>query len=442
VHEANASGNRDAAGSELSDRLRPSFAAENIRSMRATFGRASGNSHGFSSLALGIAAVVGMAALIATQSGASAAASPVSLGTAGNYAVIAGTAVTNTGASQINGNLAESPGTAVTGFPPGIIAGAEDLGNTAAVQAQSDLTTAYDDAAGQTPATGVSGDLGGQTLTPGVYNATAALGITGTLTLDAGGDPDAIFIFQLAGLVTASDSQVVLTGGAQAADVFWQVAGTVTLGSDSAIAGNILALTSITAVTGAAIQGRALVINGEVILGDNTISGDSLGLAAPATLSWSDALNGYNQSVVDTNTSDQAYTVVDATGTDAGWTVTAEATPFTGSATGAVLPDATVFETNGDPSSESGTTVPGAQCAAGSDCTLPTPSGSVAYPVQITVAASGTGEPVAIYAAKAGTGMGAIVITDVGWWLNIPADAKVDTYTSTITLAVDSGPTP
>ena len=409
--------------------------------MRAISSRASGNSHRFSPLALGIAVVIAMAALIATQSGASAAASPVSLGTAGNYAVIAGTAVTNTGPSQVNGNLAVSPDDAVTGFPPGVISGGQDLGNAAAAEAQSDLTAAYDDAAGQTPATSVSGDLGGETLTPGVYNATAALGITGTLTLDGQGDPDAIFIFQLAAdLVTASDSQVVLTDGAQAANVFWQVGTTVTLGSGSSFAGNILALTSITAVTGAAIQGRALVINGEVILEDNTISGDPLGLTAPATLTWADTLNGDNQSVVDTNTSDQTYTVVDATGTDAGWTVTAEATPFIGSATGAVLPDATVFETNGDPSRESSTAVPAAQCATGSDCTLPTPSGSIAYPVQITVAASGTGQPAAIYDAKAGTGMGAIVISDVGWWLNIPADARVDTYTSTITLAVDSGP--
>ena len=409
--------------------------------MRAAFTRASRNPRGFSWLALGIAVIVAMAVLIATQSRASAAQLPVSLGTAGDYRVLAGTSVTNTGLSHIVGNLGVSPGTGLTGFPPGVITGVQDVDNAASGDAQSDLTAAFSDAAGRAPATGVSGDLGGATLTPGVYNAATTLSITGTLTLDAQGDPDAIFIFQLgAGLATASASQVVLTDGAQAANVFWQVSTTVTLGAGSTFAGNILALTSITAVTGAVIQGRALVINGEVILDDNAIDGDSLSLTAPATLSWSDTLNGHNQSVVDTDTSDQTYTVVDTTGTDAGWTVTVEATPFTGSATGAVPPDATVFETNGNPSSESGTTVPGAQCAAGSDCTLPTPSGSIAYPVQITVAASGTGEPVAIYDAKAGTGMGAIVIADVGWWLNIPANARLDTYTSTITLAVDSGP--
>jgi hypothetical protein len=411
--------------------------------MRAPFSRTSCNSHGFSSLALGIAVIVALAAPIATQSGASAAASPVGLGTAGNYEVLAGTSVNNTGLSQITGNLGVSPGTGLTGFPPGVITGVQDVGDAAAVQAQSDLNAAYSDAAGQTPASSVSGDLGGATLTPGVYNAATTLSITGTLTLDAQGDPDAVFILQIGTtLTTASGSDVVLTDGAEPDNVFWQVGTTATLGANSTMAGNILALTSITAMTGATVDGRALVINGAVILDDTTISlsPGSLGLTVPATLSWADTLNGHDQSVVDTNTSDQAYTVIDGTGTGAGWTVTAEATPFTGSTTGAVLPDATVFETNGDPSSESDTSVPAAQCVTGSDCTLPTPSGSIAYPVQITVASSGTGRPAAIYDAKTGTGMGGIVIADVGWWLNIPANARADTYTSTITLAIDSGP--
>jgi Ice-binding-like/WxL domain surface cell wall-binding len=411
--------------------------------MRAAFTRASCNPRGFSWLTLGIAVMVAMAVLIATQCGASAAQSPVSLGTAGNYKVLAGTTVTSTGLTQIDGNLGVSPGTVLTGFPPGTITGAQDVDDAASGQAQSDLTAAYSDAAGRAPTTSVSGDIGGATLTPGVYNAASTLGITGTLTLDAQGDPDGVFIFQIGTtLNTASDSNVVLTDGAQADNVFWKVGSAATLGEHSTIAGNILAMTSITAITGAAVYGRVLVINGTITLDDNTISLGSVSLTAPATLSWTDTLNGYDQSVVDTNTSDQAYTVVDATGTGAGWTVTAEATPFTGRATGAVLPDATVFETNGDPASESDTSVPAASCATGSSCTLPTPSGSIAYPVQITVAGSGTGQPVVIYDAKAGSGIGAIVIADVGWWLNIPANARKDTYTSTITLAIDSGPAP
>jgi hypothetical protein len=411
--------------------------------MRAAFTRASRNPRGFSWLALGIAVIVAMAVLIATQSRASAAQLPVSLGTAGDYRVLAGTSVTNTGLSHIVGNLGVSPGTGLTGFPPGVITGVQDVDNAASGDAQSDLTAAFSDAAGRAPATGVSGDLGGETLTPGVYNAATTLSITGTLTLDARGDPGGVFIFQMGTtLTTAAGSTVVLTDGAQPDNVFWQVGTTATLGANSTMVGNILALTSITAITGATVYGRALVINGAVTLGDNLISGGPLSLTAPASLSWTDTLNGDNQSVVDTNTSDQAYTVDDPTGTGAGWTVTAEATPFTGSATGAVLPDATVFETNGNPSSESDTTAPAASCATGFSCTLPTPSGNIAYPVQITVAASGTGLPVAIYDAKAGTGTGAIAITGVGWWLNIPANSRVDTYTSTITLAIDSGPAP
>ena len=241
--------------------------------MRATFSRGSRNPHGFSPLALGIAVIVAMAALIATQSGASAAQSPVSLGTAGNYEVLAGTLVTNTGLSQITGNLGVYPGTGVSGFPPGTITGTQDDGDDAAQQAQSDLTAAYSDAAGRAPAASVSGDLEGETLTPGVYNAATSLGITGTVTLDAQGDPDSVFIFQIGTtLVTASDANVALTGGAQAANVFWQVGTTVALGANSTLQGNILALTSITGTTGATVYGRALVIDGAIVLDDNTIT--------------------------------------------------------------------------------------------------------------------------------------------------------------------------
>lgn len=172
------------------------------------------------------------------------------------------------------------------------------------------------------------------------------------------------------------------------------------------------------------------------------ISGGSLGIAAPASLTWSDTLNGYNQSVVDTDTPDQSYTVIDPTGTQAGWNVTVEAAPFTGTGTGAVLPDATVFETNGDPDSESGTSTPTARCATDSTCTPPTPSGDVAYPAQVPVAAGDTAQPVAIYDASSGSGMGSVVIGNVGWWLNVPANTEADTYTSTIVLTVNSGPGP
>lgn len=241
--------------------------------MKATSTRPPGHRPGFFWLAPGIALIVAMAALIVTQSGASAAQSPVNLGTAGNFAVLAGTTVTNTGPSHITGDLGVSPGTAVTGFPPGTITGTQHDGDAVALQAQSDLTAAYNDAAGRTPDTSVSGDLGGQTLTPGVYNSASSLGLTGTLTLNAQGDPGAVFIFQMGStLITASASQVVLTGGAQASNVFWQVGSSATLGTNSTLAGNILALTSITVTTGATIAGRALARNGAVTLDTNTIS--------------------------------------------------------------------------------------------------------------------------------------------------------------------------
>src|SRR4029077_14155370 len=112
-------------------------------------------------------------------------------------APLAGPPLTTTGLSHITGDLGVSPGTAVTGFPPGIITGTQHDGDPVSFQAQSDLTTAYNDAAGRTPDTSVSGDLGGLTLTPGVYNSVSSLGVTGTLTLDAQGDPSAVFILQM-----------------------------------------------------------------------------------------------------------------------------------------------------------------------------------------------------------------------------------------------------
>ena len=120
----------------------------------------------------------------------------VSLGTADNFAVLAGSTITNTGSTVIAGDLGLSPGTSITGFPPGIVNGAQHITDTNAAQAQIDLVTAYNDASGRTPFTTVSGDLGGQTLVPGVYRSTSSLAITGTLTLDAQNDPNAVFIFK------------------------------------------------------------------------------------------------------------------------------------------------------------------------------------------------------------------------------------------------------
>ncbi|NBJ17034.1 MAG: DUF3494 domain-containing protein [Dehalobacter sp. 4CP] len=197
----------------------------------------------------------------------------VNLGTATGFAVLAGSTITNTGSTTIAGDVGVFPGTAITGFPPGIITGTTHAGDIVAQQAKTDLVTAYNNAAGQTPTGTVSGDIGGQTLTPGVYNSTSSLGITGVLTLNAQGDPNAVFIFQIAStLTTASASSVVLINGAQACNVFWQIGSSATLGTGSSFQGTILALASITATTSVSVNGRLLARNGAVTLDTNIIT--------------------------------------------------------------------------------------------------------------------------------------------------------------------------
>jgi hypothetical protein len=214
-------------------------------------------------------------ALLATAALASSAqAASVPLGTADSFAVLAGSTVTNTGPSVISGDLGVSPGTAVTGFPPGTVTGGTiHAADAVALQAQSDVTTAYNDAAGRGSTATISADLAGRTLTPGVYTSASSLGLTGDLTLDARGDPAAVFVFQAGStLTTGFASRVLLIGGAQACNVFWQVGSSATIGTSSAFVGNILALTSISLTTGATLRGRALARNGAVTLDTNTVT--------------------------------------------------------------------------------------------------------------------------------------------------------------------------
>jgi cell division septation protein DedD len=230
--------------------------------------------------------VAGVVAVVAfVQSSAAAAVAPVGLGTAGSFGVLAGSTVTNTGPSIINGDLGVSPGSAVTGFPPGLVNGTVHTADGVAAGAQADLTTAYNDAAGRKPATHVGGFIGaGQTLGPGVYKAASSLDVGGALTLDAHGDPNAVFIFQAAStLVTDSSTTIVLAGGAQACDIFWQVGSSATLGTGSSFQGSILALTSISVMTGDTITGRALARNGAVTLDDDIITVPTCVTAPPTT---------------------------------------------------------------------------------------------------------------------------------------------------------------
>ncbi|MYR22010.1 ice-binding family protein, partial [Streptomyces sp. SID6137] len=224
-------------------------------------------------IAAALSVVIAAVVTAVTPTQANALATPVPLGTADSFAVLAGSAVTNTGPSVITGDLGVSPGTAISGFPPGLVNGAQHSADAVAAQAQTDLVTAFNDAAGQATDGALPADAGGLTLVPGVYTASSTLGLTGTLTLDAQGDPNAVWVFQVgSGLTTASSSQVLLTNGASPCNVFWQVGSSATLGTDSTFVGNILALTSISATTGATIDGRALARNGAVTLDTNTIT--------------------------------------------------------------------------------------------------------------------------------------------------------------------------
>ena len=240
----------------------------------------------------GVLAVVGATVILGGAVGAGAAPeaqAPVGLGTAKSFAVLAGTTVTNTGPSIISGDLGVSPGSAITGFPPGeVIHGTKHAADAVASQARADLTTAYNDAAGRTPATTVSKDLGGQTLAPGVYKSTSGLGLTGTVTLNGQDNPDAVFIFQATStLITASSSTVKLIGGAEACNVFWQVGSSATLGSRTTFVGSILALTRASLKTGATVDGRVLARNAGVSLETNTITVPTCTTSSPPTTTTS-----------------------------------------------------------------------------------------------------------------------------------------------------------
>jgi hypothetical protein len=214
---------------------------------------------------------------------AAAQAAPVDLGTAGPFVVLGGSAVTNTGPSVLNGDLGVSPGTSLSGFgPPAVVNGATHANDAVAAGAQSDLTTAYNVAAAQ-PAADLTGtDLGNAgPLTPGAYSFTSSAQLTGALVLDAQGDPNAQFVFEIGTtLTTASNSSVQLVNGASPCNVFWQVGSSATLGTSTAFAGNVMALASITMNTGATLHGRALARTGAVTLDTNVIDGSMCGTSS------------------------------------------------------------------------------------------------------------------------------------------------------------------
>lgn len=199
----------------------------------------------------------------------------VDLGGTADFALLAGSAITSTGATKITGDMGLSPGTSVGGFPPGILVGSLEINTNLAIQGKLDLTAAFNDAAGRvsTDIVTLSGNIGGLTLTPGLYKSTSTLAISsGDVTFDAEGKSNSVFIIQIASaFTTTSGRKVFLKGGALASNIYWQVGSSATIGTTSAMKGTILAMQAITFNTGATLDGRAMARTGGIVLAGNTI---------------------------------------------------------------------------------------------------------------------------------------------------------------------------
>lgn len=235
---------------------------------------------------IALSVFIGMTFMVSNR--VSAQTSPT-LGTATTFAVLGSASVDSTGPTVVNGNLGISPGSALTEVPPIVIPppGARHLANAVALQARNDAVTAYNSLAIQPCTQDLTGqDLGGLTLTPGVYCFTSSAQLTGTLTLDATSNPGGVFIFKMVtSLTTASASSVNVIGGGSVCNVWWQVGSSATLGTTTSLAGNILASDSITLTTGASMSGRAFALNAAITLDTNVVGSPACIPAASSALS-------------------------------------------------------------------------------------------------------------------------------------------------------------
>jgi hypothetical protein len=356
------------------------------------------------------------------------AAAPVPLGTAGDFGVLAGEAVLNTGLSVIDGELGVSPGppATVTGFPPGTITGGRTphVNDAAAMQAHADLVDAYAAMAAQ-PVTepAITGNLGGRTLGPGVHASAATIAVTGTLTLDAGGDPSAVFILRAGSTLDgAASSEVILEGGAQACNVYWQVGISATLAANSQFSGTIVAAESLTLGAGMTIAGRALARDGDVTMDSTSITvppcvGGPRSNTAPAIQPFDMMLTGLTQTV---HTGVGAWSVTDPTGSDDGYSVTVS--------TGAPTVDGSNAKAGTGGSLSFTPTAPTA--AEGNAAT----DAFVVRPTQPL-----SGNAATIVSAPAGTGQGRWNFTaDAGdaesLAVTVPGDTSTGSYSSTLTF--------
>ncbi len=261
-------------------------------------------------------------------SNALAATATVGLENAAPFSVLAGSTVTNTGPTTMFGDLGLAPGSSVTGEPQ--VLGQTHIDDAVATEAKNSLTTAYNEAASR-PANGSAGtQLAGQEFSPGVYSASKSLLLSsGSVTLNAEGDPNAVFIFQVGStLITESNTSVSLVGGAQACNVFWQVGSSATLGSGTHFVGTIMAAASITANTGATIHGRLLAQTAAVTLEDNTITNSTCASSVSGNGGGTEATTGEEAAALE-----KAIAAGETT-TGTGTTTTGVTTPATGLTTG------------------------------------------------------------------------------------------------------------
>ncbi|MDP8909912.1 MAG: ice-binding family protein, partial [Chloroflexota bacterium] len=272
---------------------------------------------------------------LAVPSAVAASTTVVDLGRASTYAVLSGVSVGNTvnaaGAphTTLRGDLGVKPATQPTGFPPGLVNGTINVGNAAAAEAHADLVAAYDDVAGRAGGTALAGDLIGLTLAPGLHSSAAAVANTGTVTLDGGGDPNAVFVFKIGGAFTmAAGARVTLTNGARASRVFWQVNGAAAVGANARFAGTLMALDALAVGAGTEVNGRALARNGAVSLDSNefyssppvvTIAGGATAITTDTTPTISGTTDVVAPGVVTVAIAGQTLT---ATPSDGAWSVT------------------------------------------------------------------------------------------------------------------------